>query len=359
VGQSVKTGFPDVLHEVLEVVEGKGTAAVRGMFSGTNTGSFMGMPATGNQVELPFYGFYEFDSKGMMTLARIVFDAHAFNEQLMKGVPRPANKATELANIFVRKVIDNREVELLPSILADQFTSSAFPVPNANKMQFIEGIKGTLKAFPDLRVHITSQFAEGDKVFTYGRLTGTHQDEFMGVKATGKKVTMEFMDIWTEKEGKLVRNDVVMDMAGLMQQLQGNSAENKMTATKVMDALKKGDLDGVVAYHHPNAQFHGFAPVVLNAAGYKAGMTDLMKSFPDWRFSTSEVIAENDLVVVRHQFDGTHTGAPFQGIPATKRKVTIPATVTFKFVDGKITETWLNTYVLSIMDQLTMPAPAQ
>jgi predicted ester cyclase len=81
-------------------------------------------------------------------------------------------------------------------------------------------------------------------------------------------------------------------------------------------------------------------------------MTELLKAFPDYKFTMYDVIAENDLVVIRHQFEGTHTGAPFQGVAATKRKVTIPATATIKFVDGKATETWLNLYVLSIMDQL-------
>ena len=60
---------------------------------------------------------------------------------------------------------------------------------------------------------------EGDKVVTRGTFTGTHQGEFNGIPATGKKVKVSYCDIWRVENGKCVENWVQMDMVGLMQQL--------------------------------------------------------------------------------------------------------------------------------------------
>lgn len=50
-GMGMKAGFPDMKHQVLEVSEGKGSLAFKGLFSGTNTGVLQGNPPTGNRVE--------------------------------------------------------------------------------------------------------------------------------------------------------------------------------------------------------------------------------------------------------------------------------------------------------------------
>jgi predicted ester cyclase len=43
------------------------------------------------------------------------------------------------------------------------------------------------KAFPDFRSVIEDQIAEGDKVVTRWRASGTHQGEFRGIAPTGKR----------------------------------------------------------------------------------------------------------------------------------------------------------------------------
>jgi predicted ester cyclase len=39
-----------------------------------------------------------------------------------------------------------------------------------------------------------------------GTFTGTHQGEFMGIPATGKQVTVKFMDMWRVQDGRAVEN---------------------------------------------------------------------------------------------------------------------------------------------------------
>ena len=74
-------------------------------------------------------------------------------------------------------------------------------------------------AFPDVQFTIEDMIAEGDKVV--GRVTwrGTHRGEFMGVPPTGRKVTVEGIDIIRFANGKAVENWFSGDMLGMMQQL--------------------------------------------------------------------------------------------------------------------------------------------
>ena len=81
--QGQKTGFPDMKHEIVQVVAEGNLVAVRGVFKGANTGSMQGNPPTGNRVELPFIVIDEFDATGKLKIRRVQFDTGAFQAQLM------------------------------------------------------------------------------------------------------------------------------------------------------------------------------------------------------------------------------------------------------------------------------------
>ncbi len=87
----------------------------------------------------------------------------------------------------------------------------------------VEGFKqivGMFKAaFPDIHVDIQDMFGDGDLVGSRGMFTGTHRGEFMGVPATGRPVTIKYLDLWRIRDGRFVETWVQMDMLGLMQQL--------------------------------------------------------------------------------------------------------------------------------------------
>ncbi len=52
-------------------------------------------------------------------------------------------------------------------------------------------------AFPDLHFAVEDMIAEGDKVVSRYIITGTHQGEFMGIPATGKRVAIK--TIWIHR----------------------------------------------------------------------------------------------------------------------------------------------------------------
>jgi predicted ester cyclase len=77
-------------------------------------------------------------------------------------------------------------------------------------------------AFPDLRVFIHDQVAEGDKVVTRKAFHATHRGEFFGVPATGKPVVIEIIDIVRLRDGRFVEHWNVLDWQRVMAQLAGN-----------------------------------------------------------------------------------------------------------------------------------------
>ena len=74
-------------------------------------------------------------------------------------------------------------------------------------------------AFPDLRVTVGEMLAEGDKVAYRLTVMGTHTGEFMGIPATGKRVTFTETHIDQIANGKIVRHDGDWNQLGMLQQL--------------------------------------------------------------------------------------------------------------------------------------------
>ena len=86
-----------------------------------------------------------------------------------------------------------------------------------------EGVKESIawshSAFPDLRVTIEDQVAEGDKVATRWRVRGTHQGEMMGVTATGNQVTFTGTQTDYISASKIVESWSNWDTLGMLGQM--------------------------------------------------------------------------------------------------------------------------------------------
>ena len=73
--------------------------------------------------------------------------------------------------------------------------------------------------FPDMRVIIEEQVAEGRLVTNRLKLTGTHTGSFQGIAATGKQVTIVGINIMRFEGNRIVELRGVLDVMGLMQQI--------------------------------------------------------------------------------------------------------------------------------------------
>ena len=75
--------------------------------------------------------------------------------------------------------------------------------------------------FPDLHRTVEDLIAEGDKVVARQTNRGTHLGDFMGVPATGKRVTFTAIAILRIADGKIVEHWINRDDLGILQQIGG------------------------------------------------------------------------------------------------------------------------------------------
>ena len=126
------------------------------------------------------------------------------------------------ARRMIEEVWNQANLGLIDDLVAPNATFHDANVPNgtftgpAGLNQFVQIYRG---AFPDVRLTINDQIAEGDQVVTRWTATGTHKGELMGIAPTGKHATVTGVDIDRYEGGKVVEAWASYDMLGLLQQL--------------------------------------------------------------------------------------------------------------------------------------------
>ncbi|KUN27866.1 ester cyclase [Streptomyces corchorusii] len=95
------------------------------------------------------------------------------------------------------------------------------PVPmGATGAQALKRVwEALLRAFPDLRVEIEDEIAEGDKVVFRNTVTGTHQGEYQGLPATGRPVRYQEIFVLRFADGRVAEVWGVVDVLTQMRQL--------------------------------------------------------------------------------------------------------------------------------------------
>jgi len=93
------------------------------------------------------------------------------------------------------------------------------------------------------------------------------------------------------------------------------------------------------------AEIVGFPP--MDAAGHGEFGRAFYAAFPDIYHTIDEALSTDDGIVVRFTLRGTHK-APFMGIPATNRVITVSAIVLLTVVNDQVT------HLRAIFDQLGM-----
>ena len=74
-------------------------------------------------------------------------------------------------------------------------------------------------AFPNLRVTVDQQIAEGDLVVTRWTATGTHRGELFGTAPTKKRVSVQGIVISRITDGKIAEEFECYDTLGMLRQL--------------------------------------------------------------------------------------------------------------------------------------------
>ena len=114
--------------------------------------------------------------------------------------------------------------EVLDEVLDPDFVCYD-PNAESGEVRGLETLKGEIayfhQGFPeDFFWRVEEQVAEGDKVTTRYTMGGTHQGEFFGVPATGRRGEISGINIdRVDESGKVVEEWASYDLLGAMRQL--------------------------------------------------------------------------------------------------------------------------------------------
>jgi steroid delta-isomerase-like uncharacterized protein len=115
----------------------------------------------------------------------------------------------DLVRRYYDQVINGRDLDAVGDYFADERTASGVR----------KGCFYFFQAFPDLHVSLDEFVAEGDRVFPRSTMTGTHDDEFHGIPATGRHMATDSAEVYRIADGKFIGYWCMVDMSGLMRQL--------------------------------------------------------------------------------------------------------------------------------------------
>jgi steroid delta-isomerase-like uncharacterized protein len=128
------------------------------------------------------------------------------------------NKATvrrEIEERWNKHRMDNVDEFFTKDIVGH--LNSSDPASGQQKMN--EGLAMFLNAFPDIRLTIEDEFAEGDKVVVRFTMTGTHQGELLGIPPTGKRVSSAGVSIYRLANAKIAEIWFLTDSLTVLQQM--------------------------------------------------------------------------------------------------------------------------------------------
>ena len=130
-------------------------------------------------------------------------------------MPAEDNKAA--VQRFYQEVINAKNQDALDELLIPDGVDHTSGSQNTEQAkQFFATVH---QAFPDLHAEIHDVITEGDVVAARVTYTGTHQDEFLGIPATGKQTTTNGVDFFRLQDGRQAEHWGGPDTLSLLVQL--------------------------------------------------------------------------------------------------------------------------------------------
>ena len=137
-----------------------------------------------------------------------------------------SNQAQLEANLLMYetvwdKVINGRQIALINADYFDQDVTAV--ATSAGDVVGLENFKNYynnyLTGFSDAEFTIIDAFGQGDKIVKHWNFKGTHDGDFFGVPATGKRVDISGVTLVKMKAGKIAAEQDFMDLLDFYTQL--------------------------------------------------------------------------------------------------------------------------------------------
>jgi steroid delta-isomerase-like uncharacterized protein len=126
----------------------------------------------------------------------------------------------EMARRWYSEVMSEGKTEVIDELCAPDFIDHD-PLPGvsadlAGLKDFVAQIRA---AFPDMQVTADDLIVEGDRLAVRSTIRGTHEGDFMGIPASGKRVEVSDYDFVRFENDQAAEHWGVIDSAALMEQL--------------------------------------------------------------------------------------------------------------------------------------------
>lgn len=120
----------------------------------------------------------------------------------------------------------------------------------------------------------------------------------------------------------------------------------------------QGDLDAVDEFIADEYVEHD--PSIENGLSgpdaYRANVAKFRSAFPDLTVTIEDAVVEDDRIAMRQSFGGTHEGT-FMGVAPTGTEVESTSMLICRVEDDMIVETWVETDLLGLLEQLGVTMP--
>lgn len=389
--EALFSAFPD-FRLVLEGVSAEGDMVVlHGIYQGTNTGSFMGMPPSGNPfksyvVEVfrvangKFAERYQwFDVMTIMRAMQTPGGAEPIMGTRAGALPSTTTTAQKKAKIqqYFDEMVIPRNLDHMIDFLGDQVLDhSAAPGMPAG----IEGAKMFLNmnyaAFPWSNYEIQHIIVDGDLATVVFTIEAEHTGApFFGTPPSGKRFKVQCIEIERVPGDRFIEHWGGMDFIDLSRQLGlglfGENPEQQQAAAEeqirhlaydlYIGGMNEGDVDKCMSAFAPSFIDHqvvpGGATMGNDWNAVRQAHVMLHESFPDVQFGIRDLIIEGDQVFLLVKAEGTQTGS-FFGMPATGKHIKWTATRVLRYADGQFAEGTSELDQVSILQQMgILPTP--
>jgi predicted ester cyclase len=113
----------------------------------------------------------------------------------------------ELIRRFVDEVVNTGDVDRVANFIGPDYEDhyAGDDAPRGPRVM-AEHIRAVRTTYPDLRLTIEQQFADGDFVISRVVATGTHRGTWLGMAPTGKQVRIAVVDIDRVRDGRIVEH---------------------------------------------------------------------------------------------------------------------------------------------------------
>ena len=126
---------------------------------------------------------------------------------------------------LVTQIFNAKDLSVLDDLLAPGYqdhNSAEVYDPAATPVD-ADGFRAALRmffdAFPNFQMTVDHLVAEGDKVVCFWTSTGVHRGEFLGISATGKRVTFSGVAVDRLIGGRIIESWGILDIWGVALQI--------------------------------------------------------------------------------------------------------------------------------------------